>query len=257
MDLCSFVPRCKENLISTHVGKFPVSKRELFQYLLQFRECDVFLSSICDEFYRSGQRNQWHSKINITGALEIGRSILDLMKSEAMARYFVDLGYKCKIPVNIALKFDNDLFSEGLHQRALGKLNFHGGYHENYGIMFRAEAPIRVAIDLFCASEIEEKIITKIKYGLMVKNAYDAMTQMEERRNALDDVRTSNEKGELARAHMDHLASLDRVGLRDLNYSLTTILKLKISSTSDAAEIDKNVTDGFLNIDDWSLISKI
>jgi hypothetical protein len=258
---CSNLDRCKDNLISIHVRKFPVSRKEAFQILGLSGKFDVFLSSLHQEIRRDPQGSRWHSKIEITGALLVSRSFQGVGQPDLLVREFPDPVYSCKIPVAIAIKFDDDLFKQADRQRIAGKLKFYGSYHANYGVTSNVigQDPIVINLELFAPSFIQEKIISEIKYCLIVKNIFDAVNGLEERQQLQRELKIANESGDLALPKWaDRVNLVNKSGMKGLNYSLKTTLKCHIPGLDNPRELDQSKsTENFLNIDDWSLDVKI
>jgi hypothetical protein len=204
---CPSLDQCRERLISLHLRKIPLSRKEAFEWLASFREHDVFISSIHHEFTRNSNGDGWGDRIEIKGAVLIGRSFQILRETEGYERQRANTLYQCKVPVTIRL-FMNDkdvgVMSDG---KKTGKANFFGSYHKNYGIHSNeiGKDPVEFMMDLYGPSEVADKVYNQIKIGLLVKNMYDAVYRERLQLEILKDSRL-----------------LERSGSEGLNFSLNT-----------------------------------
>lgn len=243
---CSDLDNCKERLSSTHIERCPVTKQEAFDYLARIKERCIFLSSMSHEFGRGFERDSWRTSTEIRGFILIGRSFHSLKETKMYEREFPDHAYNCQIPVNIGIRFDDDLFNKNVNNKIMGKAEFSGVYHENYGVTSNVpgEDPIKFLVDLYAPNEVEEKINSQVRAGLLVKNIYDAAIC--EHLNAY--------------AFKDDYC-LERKYARGAKYSFNTHFKCEFSSSGNgiksASSKDNDVAGDFLNISNWVFGSKI
>lgn len=248
---CSNLDRCEERLVNLHVRKNPTTKQEAFSFLTHFQEHDVFLSSINSTVSRDWLTDAWYSTVKITGVILVGRSFLCLKDSELYEREFPTTSYSCKIPVNINLRFNDAFCQEKARSKTMGRAQFFGAYHENYGCGSNTlgGGPIVISMDLYAPAAVIETISAEVKRALIVKNIYDSASQESlKSRDFFQQIRDRN--------------FLANQGLRGLNYWDNTKFKCEFADPVkdvDCPESEKSDGAGveFLDIKRWSLESKI
>jgi hypothetical protein len=248
---CSSLDRCKEMLVYQHVRKNPLSEQEAFRFLISPIKHDVFLSSIEHELRMDEWAGNWGNTIKIMGAILVSRNFRSLKEDELHEKEFPDSGYECKIPVKINIQFDSDSRTEPSIPRIMGRAQFSGAFHENYGVTSNRLGawPIVISMDFYAPDSVKETIQNEVKSGLIVKNIYDSAFQ--ERLRSRDFSHKCDDGN-----------FIERQGLRGLNYSLNTKFVCEFCNpVKEVNCIESARDDGagfkFLDIRRWSLESKL
>ena len=135
--------------------------------------------------------------------------------------------------------------------KTMGKAQFFGGHHENYGCGSNAlgVGPIVISMDLYAPIAVRETIGTEIKTVLTVENIYDSAFQ--ESLKSRDFFQQISDRSFLAKQ-----------GFSGLNYWENTKFKCEFSNPAkevDCTESEKSDGAGveFLDIKRWSFEAKI